>query len=364
MVAVQVIGYDTAIGFAGSQGNFELNVFKPIIAHDLLHAIELLTDGCRSFREHCIEGLEADEERIAEHVALVADARDRARAAHRLRQARRRSRRRPTTRDRRCARRPSPRGYVTADEFDALGHARGHDAADAQLTVRPDGRRDRRAAPVARGGQTAPPGSSISHSTLSRLVGAELSRRAVVAVELPHAWPSDRASRWRHVRVTCSAGLPRPSGDTSASLPRSARLVGKVCRSSMVLMRDRVQARTGGSHAVEPDPVTASGTIGRSRAAADVSRARSARCGRGHAPARRRRGPNDLPAEPARPARGEPASAATDRHPAADRHRRLQPASAAAETHRRPPIGTPNAEPPNWDGRPAGAARSEQPPKH
>ncbi|HET9680533.1 MAG TPA: class II fumarate hydratase, partial [Candidatus Limnocylindrales bacterium] len=68
MVAVQVIGYDTAIGIAGSQGNFELNVFKPIIAFDLLHGIELLSDGCRSFREFCIEGLGADRERIAEHV--------------------------------------------------------------------------------------------------------------------------------------------------------------------------------------------------------------------------------------------------------------------------------------------------------
>jgi fumarate hydratase, class II len=69
MVAVQVMAYDVAVGMAGSQGNFELNVFKPIIAHDLLHGIELVTDGCRSFREFCIEGLEADEERIAEHVA-------------------------------------------------------------------------------------------------------------------------------------------------------------------------------------------------------------------------------------------------------------------------------------------------------
>ena len=68
MVAVQVMGYDAAIGIAGSQGNFELNVFKPIIAHDLLHAIELLSDGCRSFREFCVEGLAADRERIADHV--------------------------------------------------------------------------------------------------------------------------------------------------------------------------------------------------------------------------------------------------------------------------------------------------------
>jgi fumarate hydratase, class II len=69
MVAIQVFGYDTAIAFAGSQGNFELNVFKPIIAFDLLHGIELLTDGCRSFREHLVEGLEPDLARIEAHVA-------------------------------------------------------------------------------------------------------------------------------------------------------------------------------------------------------------------------------------------------------------------------------------------------------
>jgi fumarate hydratase class II len=68
MVAVQVIGYDVAIGIAGSQGNFELNVFKPVIAHDLLHGIELLSDGCRSFRRFCIEGLGADRARIEEAV--------------------------------------------------------------------------------------------------------------------------------------------------------------------------------------------------------------------------------------------------------------------------------------------------------
>ena len=68
MVCVQVLGYDAAIGIAGSQGNFELNVFKPVIANDLLHAVELLADACRSFREHCVEGLEADRARIDEHV--------------------------------------------------------------------------------------------------------------------------------------------------------------------------------------------------------------------------------------------------------------------------------------------------------
>ena len=65
MVAVQVMGNNTAVQMAASQGNFELNVFKPLIAHNLLESIELLTGSCTSFREHCIAGLQADESRIA-----------------------------------------------------------------------------------------------------------------------------------------------------------------------------------------------------------------------------------------------------------------------------------------------------------
>src|SRR5258708_28328866 len=55
MVCVQVLGNDTAIGVAASQGNFELNVFKPVIIHNFLHSTTLLTDACRSFRLHCVE---------------------------------------------------------------------------------------------------------------------------------------------------------------------------------------------------------------------------------------------------------------------------------------------------------------------
>jgi fumarate hydratase class II len=66
MVAVQVMGNNTAVQMAASQGNFELNVFKPLIAHNLLESIALLTGGCGGFREHCIEGLQADEKRIAD----------------------------------------------------------------------------------------------------------------------------------------------------------------------------------------------------------------------------------------------------------------------------------------------------------
>jgi fumarate hydratase class II len=64
MVAVQVIGNDTAIGVAGSQGNFELNVFKPVIIFNYLHSVELLVDSCNSFVEYCVVGIEANRETI------------------------------------------------------------------------------------------------------------------------------------------------------------------------------------------------------------------------------------------------------------------------------------------------------------
>ena len=68
MVACQVFGNDTAVKFAGSLGNFELNVFKPVMIRNLLHSAVLLGDACRNFRRFCVEGLEADRERIEELV--------------------------------------------------------------------------------------------------------------------------------------------------------------------------------------------------------------------------------------------------------------------------------------------------------
>jgi fumarate hydratase, class II len=68
MVGVQVMGNDAAIGFAASQGNFELNVFKPVIIFNFLNSVRLLTDACDSFCEHCAVGIEPDRERIAEYV--------------------------------------------------------------------------------------------------------------------------------------------------------------------------------------------------------------------------------------------------------------------------------------------------------
>jgi fumarate hydratase class II len=68
MVAVQVMGNDTAIALAGSQGNFELNVFKPVIIFNFLHSAELLSDACARFREFCVDGIQANRVRIAELV--------------------------------------------------------------------------------------------------------------------------------------------------------------------------------------------------------------------------------------------------------------------------------------------------------
>jgi fumarate hydratase class II len=68
MVAAQVFGNDVTIGFAGSQGNFELNVFKPVMIHNLLHSIRIIHDACHGFVDYCIAGIELNREQIDEHV--------------------------------------------------------------------------------------------------------------------------------------------------------------------------------------------------------------------------------------------------------------------------------------------------------
>ena len=65
MACTQVMGNDAAVGFAGSQGHFELNVYKPMIAYNVLQAMTLIGDAAASFTDNCVVGIEADEERIA-----------------------------------------------------------------------------------------------------------------------------------------------------------------------------------------------------------------------------------------------------------------------------------------------------------
>ncbi len=68
MVAAQVIGNDTAINVGGCSGNFELNVFKPVMIYNLLQSIRLLADSCRSFNDHCVVGIEPNKTQIAKHL--------------------------------------------------------------------------------------------------------------------------------------------------------------------------------------------------------------------------------------------------------------------------------------------------------
>jgi fumarate hydratase class II len=68
MVAARVFGNDVAINFGGASGNFELNVYRPMIADAFLQSARLLADACDSFRENCVLGIEPNRERIAEHL--------------------------------------------------------------------------------------------------------------------------------------------------------------------------------------------------------------------------------------------------------------------------------------------------------
>jgi fumarate hydratase class II len=68
MLCAQVVGNDVAVNIGGASGNFELNVFKPLLIHNFMMSARLLADGCRSFREHCVEGIEPHRERIRQHL--------------------------------------------------------------------------------------------------------------------------------------------------------------------------------------------------------------------------------------------------------------------------------------------------------
>jgi fumarate hydratase, class II len=69
MVGIQVMGNDTAVGIAGSRGNLELNVCKPVIGYNVMQSIALMTDACRGFREFCVEGLQPNLDQIQKHLS-------------------------------------------------------------------------------------------------------------------------------------------------------------------------------------------------------------------------------------------------------------------------------------------------------
>ena len=67
-VCAQVIGNDVAVSFAGSQGHFELNVFKPLIVHNILQSIDLIADSTKNFALYCVKGIKANKKKIQEHL--------------------------------------------------------------------------------------------------------------------------------------------------------------------------------------------------------------------------------------------------------------------------------------------------------
>jgi fumarate hydratase class II len=119
MVAVQVLGNDAAIGLAGSQGNFELNVFKPVIIFNFLHSVRLIADACHGFEAYCVSGMELNRETIDRYVRnslmLVTALSPKigydkaAKIAHTAHESK------TTLRDA-CLK----LGYLTAEEFDAI----------------------------------------------------------------------------------------------------------------------------------------------------------------------------------------------------------------------------------------------------
>ena len=68
MISTQILGNDATVSFAASQGNFELNVFKPVIAYNIIQAAHLLTDGMKSFTKHALIDFKANEKNIAQHL--------------------------------------------------------------------------------------------------------------------------------------------------------------------------------------------------------------------------------------------------------------------------------------------------------
>ena len=118
MVAIQVFGNDAAVSMAGSRGNLELNVCKPVMIHNVCNSIDLLTDACDRFREFCVEGLEPDYEQIEEHLnnsLMLVTALNPLIGYDKAAQVAKKAHKERTTLKEACL----ALGFLTAEEFDA-----------------------------------------------------------------------------------------------------------------------------------------------------------------------------------------------------------------------------------------------------
>jgi len=124
MVCVQVFGNDAAVAFAGSQGNFELNVFKPVIIHNVLHSVKLLSDAARSFREHCVVDMEANRPQIERHLRnslMLVTALNPSIGYDKAAQVAKKAHKEGTTLREACL----ALGFLTAEQFDAIVRPEG-----------------------------------------------------------------------------------------------------------------------------------------------------------------------------------------------------------------------------------------------
>jgi fumarate hydratase class II len=118
MVCAQVIGNDTAVSVAGTHGHLQLNVFKPVMIHNLLTSAQLLGDACESFRANCVEGIEADERRIRMHLEnslMLVTALNTKIGYYKAAEIAQKAHREGTT----LKEAATALGYLTAEEFDA-----------------------------------------------------------------------------------------------------------------------------------------------------------------------------------------------------------------------------------------------------
>ena len=283
MVCVQVMGNDAAVGIAGSQGNFELNVYKPVIIHNVLQSIALLADACDSFRENCIEGLELDRERVdalmQQSLMLV------------------------TALNRHI-------GYDNAAKVAKKAYQRGHDAARGGRGARPDDRRGvrRRRGPRAHG--------RAEHGGVGAPLRARRRRatgRARRRARLPSGSPARRTGpvgagrtppllRWsrraRPGRGYCTGKLDAAGGSSVYRPPWAERTVSCSTPTSTIglcaLDRD-----DRGMPTVGPEQVLAGDDVAEPGGALGRARRRRAR-----PPAQGRTGALRTPAPVVRPRRG------------------------------------------------------------
>ena len=218
MLAAQVMGNDVAVGIGGASGNFELNVYKPLIIHNVLQSVRLLADGMTSFDAHCARGIEPDRERIAELVErslMLVTALNPHIGYDKAAEIAKKAHREGTT----LKAAALALGYVTADEFDAW--VRPETMVGPERVARPaQPRAARERAPAAAGSRRGSTRKSTSPPPPPRQPRQCADARADRAA--PRRAPAPRARTRARCCASCRAGSDGASADRSRRRSTSA----------------------------------------------------------------------------------------------------------------------------------------------